>query len=301
MPCLGPLTAYKPKFGSESKRLVFDKRLSETGIPVSVPCGQCVECRLDNARQWGIRIMKEAQCHEASSFLTLTYDDANLPDGGTLVKDDIQAFHKRLHNRLLRSRGYGIRFYYSGEYGETYGRPHYHSIVFGFEFPDKQFYKYNKRGEPIYQSEYLRDLWPVGRNGIGLVTFDSAMYVAGYVVDKVNGKLEKEGHYVRVDSDGRVYSVLPEFAGMSRRPGIGRPWFDKFKDETYRDDFVVVNGARARPPRYFDNLFEDVDSARLARLKVIRRRGVEELSSRRSYAREKIVKARLALRKKDVS
>jgi len=231
--------------------------------------------------------MKENSCHETSSFLTLTYDDDHLPEGGTLVKKDISAFCKRLHNRLLRARGYGIRFYYSGEYGETYGRPHYHAIIFGFDFPDRKFYKNNKRGEPIFQSEFCRELWPVGRNGIGLVTFESCAYVAGYVVDKVTGD-KADDYYQRVSPDGVVYRLQPEFSDMSRRPGIARAWFDKYAAETYRDDYTIVSGRRVRPPRYFDTLFEGIDAERLKALKSVRRRRAKVHAFDQTPARRRI-------------
>lgn len=311
MPCLGPLTAYYSKVVNPSgkRSLVFRASDSFSGVPISVPCSQCVECRLDHARQWAIRLMKENQCHETSSFITLTYDDSHLPDGKTLVRSHVQAFHKRLHNRLLRSRGYGIRFYYSGEYGETFGRPHYHSIIFGFDFPDKKFYKRNHRDEPIYKSDYLRELWPFGDNGIGLVTFESAAYVAGYVVSKISvghdeaSEARFNDRYLRSDSEGRPFLLEREFSGMSNRPGIGHNWFQRFHKETYRDDSVVIGGIAVRPPRYFDNLFEGIDAKRLKRLKSVRRRRamLQDHSSRRSFARERIVKARLNLRRKDVT
>lgn len=314
MPCIGPLTAYYGKIVNPvtgKRRLVFNKQDAFSGVPVSVPCGQCIECRLDYGRQWAIRLEKENKCHDVSTFITLTYDDDNLPADGSLVKEDLQAFHKRLHNRLLRKRGVGIRYYGAGEYGATFGRPHYHSIIFGYDFPDKKWYKDNDRGEPIYVSEFLRELWPAGRNGVGMVTFDSCMYVAGYVCNKIS-----EGHddqsrerfarkYGRYSSDGRFYLLQPEFSHMSRDPGIGAPYFQKFGSEVYRDDTVVVNGVSVRPPRYFDNLFEEVDSKRLSMLKRKRKlRAVEHsrgFTSRVSYARERIVKARLGLRRKDVS
>lgn len=307
MPCIGPLKAFYPKPGSNDRRLVFKQNGDHSGIGVDVPCGQCIECRLDHARQMAIRLVKESACHERSSFLTFTYDNEHLPYGGSLVIRDAQLFHKRLHNRLLRERGYGIRFYYSGEYGETYGRPHYHSIIFGFDFPDKQFYKENDRGEPIFVSEFCRELWPYGRNGIGNVTFESCAYTAGYVTNKVSkghdesSRAKFEAKYGRYDADGNFYLLEPEFARMSRRPGIGRPWFEKYKGETYRDDGLVVSGKFVRPPRYFDTLYDDVDSARLAELKKVRRSAARGLTARQSFAREKIVKARIGLRRKDVT
>ena len=306
MSCLFPNTAYRSKDvnpATGKRPLVFSKTAAHSGIAIKVPCGQCINCRLDHARVWAIRLMKENASHDTSCFLTLTYDDEHLPVGGTLVRSDISSFCKRLHNRLLRARGRGIRFYYSGEYGETYGRPHYHALIFGFDFPDRKFYKRNKRGEPIYSSEFCRELWPAGRNGIGLVTFESAAYTAGYVVDKITGARADE-YYMRVDADGQIFELEREFAGMSRRPGIGRLWFDKFHGETYRDDFIVVNGVRVRPPRYFDNLFEEIDSKRLSKLKSVRRRRALLHKADQTYdrrrVREIVAIRRLALRGKDL-
>lgn len=164
-------------------------------------------------------------------------------------------------------------------------------------------------------SEYLRELWPFGRNGIGEVTPDSCMYVAGYVTEKLSpGHDDKsrglyEAKYGRLDNDGRFYLLQREFSNMSRRPGIGRPWFDKFGVETYRDDSVVVSGVAVRPPRYFDNLFEEVDGVKLKDVKRKRkRRALAKLSgvdacdlSRRGHVRERIVRDRLSSRRKDVS
>lgn len=305
MACLYPNIAYYSDVVNPTgkRSLVFNKLRSFSGVPISVPCGQCVECRLDYARDWSIRLMKERQCHLTSCFLTLTYDQENLPEGGTLVRKHISAFCKRLHNRLLRSRGVGIRFYYAGEYGETFGRPHYHAIIFGYNFPDRKFYKNNKRGEPIFSSEICRELWSFGRNGIGEVTPESCSYVAGYVVDKINGKKEQEGYYVRQSADGRTYALLPEFAGMSRRPGIGKLWFERYAKETYRDDFTIMNGVRVRPPRYFDIMFEEVDKARSDVVKKVRRRNAldrPKRSNRTSVVREIVLKAKLRQRGKDL-
>lgn len=304
MACLGPLTGYASKIVNPSgkRSLVFRKSEAHSGVPISIPCGQCVECRLAHAGSWAVRIVKEASCYPSNSFITLTYDNEHLPADKSLSRRDIALFHKRLHNRLLRDRGYGIRFYYSGEYGETYGRPHYHSIIFDFGFPDKVFYKKNARGEPIYRSEFLSELWPAGGNGIGDVTFETAAYTAGYVVDKITGE-KADAFYTRLDDEGRPHRIETPFSFMSK--GIGKPWFLKYGCETYRDDNVVVAGRVRRPPRYFDKLFEGIDPDRLLRLKSVRKRRALLLSrnnsSRTSYAREKIVKARLAQFRKDVT
>lgn len=310
MSCLHPRTAYyAAKVNPSGKRsLVYNLREAHSGVPIKVPCRKCMQCRLTHAADWATRLMKEASCHEASSFITLTYSDDALPAGGSLDKASLSAFFKRLHNRLLRKRGFGIRYYGAGEYSPTEWRPHYHGIVFGFDFPDKVFYKNNSRGEPIYRSDYLRELWPHGLNGIGAVSFQSAAYVAGYVTSKVsvgaNSPEAIRNHYLRFDDEGRPYSLEPEGAVMSTSPGIGRAWIERYAGETYRDDNVRVGDRFVRPPRYFDNVFGTIDPDRLRVLKSIRRSvaksKVQEFPARRSQAAERILKQRFSQHKKDV-
>lgn len=97
---------------------------------VQIPCGKCIGCRLDYARQWSDRMLMEAECHENNYFITLTYDDDQIPpvyydeDGkecvklGTLRKRDIQLLNKSLRSWLERN-GYDSKFkyYVCGEYG----------------------------------------------------------------------------------------------------------------------------------------------------------------------------------------
>lgn len=216
----------------------------KTGVLRTVPCGQCLGCRMERARQWAARIMHEAQCHNEACFLTLTYDDKNLPENSSLDKTHVPLFIKRLRKSIEPVK---IRYFQCGEYGEDNERPHYHMILFGWSFPDKKFF--TKSGENnLYISEKLTNLWGLGFANIGSVTFDSARYVAKYCVDKLTGDLGKEAY----DSKNRI----PPFVTMSRRPGIGALWYNKFKSDVYPHDEVIVNSASCRPPRYYDRLLE---------------------------------------------
>lgn len=80
------------------------------------------------------------------------------------------------------------------------------------------------------------------------LTFESAAYIARYIVDKVNGDLAEE-HYARIDPEtGETYMLQPELAHMSLKPAIGRPWFDKFHSDVYPGDYVVSDGRKSKPP-----------------------------------------------------
>jgi hypothetical protein len=137
--------------------------------------------------------------------------------------------------RLRFSRSHAIRFYACGEYGETTRRPHYHAILFNCGFPDALVHSKNNRGELLYTSADLGALWDNGQHLIGDVTFASAAYVARYCVKKVSGEKADE-HYSVFDADGVIHERLPEFALMSRRPGIGgsRPRYGRRRFEGSR-------------------------------------------------------------------
>lgn len=175
------------------------------------------------------------------------------PPGGTLVKRDLQLFMKRLRKKF----GVGIRFYGCGEYGEKFGRPHYHVLLFNRDMPDKVFRSEGKRGDRLYTSKVLSELWPMGHSVVGEVSFDSCAYVARYVMKKIFGKY----------ADILYGDMVREFAVMSRKPGIGRPYFDKYGGEVYAHDSVVVNGQEVKPPRFYDNVLGSLDSVRLAEIK----------------------------------
>lgn len=195
----------------------------------------------------------EASSHDSNCFITLTFNDYFLPANNSICKRDIQLFMKRLRKKF----GAGIRFFACGEYGELLERPHYHAILFGFDFPDKVPFSV-RDGNTYYISDTLMKLWPYGFSTIGQVTFESCAYVARYVCKKITGDKADE-HY-----KGRE----PEFLLMSRKPGIAKKWFDEFQADVYPNDFVVVrNGIKQKPPRYFDKLYDVINPDDMARIK----------------------------------
>lgn len=270
MSCDCPIQAYRSdKVNAETGKrpLVFKVNEAFSGLRLLIPCGRCAGCRLERSRQWAVRIMHENKMHKQSCFVTLTYDNESLPDVGTLVPSHLQGFHKRLHNRLLYDRGYGIRYYGCGEYGDLNRRPHYHSILFGFEPDDKKFYSGNGRGDEIYSSAFLDDVWGHGAVKLGRVTFESAAYVARYCMKKVDGEKREAGHYQVYDADGVIHERVPEFPHMSRRPGIGAGYFDKYGKEIMTHDSVIMNSREAPSVRFYDMKIEAIDPDRLKEIK----------------------------------
>lgn len=259
MPCYSPLDAYKGKTNGDGKVAISFKRsegLFGSFSRISLPCGQCVGCRLERSRQWAVRCMHEASLYEDNSFLTLTYNDEHLPANLSLDLGDFQDFMKRLRKSIAPKR---VRFYHCGEYGENLGRPHYHALLFNHSFSDKKLFS-SRSGNNVYTSDSLSKLWPLGFAVFGAVTFDSAAYVARYVMKKVTGDL----------ADSHYGPLKPEYTTMSRRPGIGKGWFDKFKSDVFPLDRVVVNGKETRPPRFYDSLLEREDRSTFLKIKVQR-------------------------------
>lgn len=237
MPCYYPLPAFQLPGGRV--QIGFDRG---DGRPLRVPCGGCIGCKLERARQWAVRCMHEASLYDENCFITLTYSDEKLPAGGSLNPDDLQAFMKALRKHIAPRK---VRFYGCGEYGTRYGRPHYHVLLFGYDFPDKVFFS-ERSGFNVYTSALLCRLWGRGLCEVGTVTYESAAYVARYVVHKDHRQV------LGVDADGEVRSLDREFSRMSRRPGIGAEWFKRYGKEVYSTDGVVVNGQLRKPPRYYD-------------------------------------------------
>lgn len=302
MSCYSPLVGFfAATVNASGKRsLQFKPQGSFSGKPVRVPCGKCIGCRLEYSRAWAVRLMHEARMHKTSVFVTLTYNADNLPAFGTLVPRDLQLFHKRLHNRLLEKRGVGIRYYACGEYGDMNKRPHYHSIIFGYDFEDKLLYSRNARGEPIYTSEKLDEIWGLGECKIGAVTFESCAYVARYVTKKVDGKKREEGHYLVYNADGVISERVPEFSHMSRNPGIAAEYFAKYGNEVMTHDSVIMDGKEVPSVRYYDKKIEECKAERAAELKKLRfrKRNWKELQKERMRVKEALVLKRLKMKER---
>lgn len=127
-----------------------------------------------------------------------------------------------------------------------------------------------KGGNRLYVSQALQDLWPFGFCSIGDVTFESAAYVARYITKKVTGKASLL-HYTDIDSRGEVLRERrPEYNIPSRRPGLARGWFEKYKDDVFPGDFVVLRAQKMRPPKYYDRLYDMVAPVDAARIKSLR-------------------------------
>lgn len=299
MPCFHPLQAFRAASGE-----VVWRESGDVVRTLTLPCGRCLGCRLERARQWSIRCMHEARSWPVNSFVTLTYDDDQLPSGRSLRYSDFQRFMKRL--RKARPDQV-VRFFMCGEYGEETLRPHYHAALFNENFGrDRTVWRKGGSGFVVYRSAELERLWPFGMSSIGELTRESAEYIARYVVKKVTGE-RADAHYRVVDPDsGEVSWRVPEFVRMSLKPirpggpgGVGASWFERFGATDVAPHDRVVFGGRSGPvPRYYDKLLERSDPDAFEVNKMARearaRERWQDNTPERLAVREQVCEARAA-------
>lgn len=295
MACFSPSRAWRKK-GDTGRIKIGRIPVGTTGLEVDefvVRCGKCTGCKMDYSREWAVRCFHEAKLYDDNTFITLTYSPEHLPPGGTLVKQHFVDFMKRLRARfaygirdpetgqIIYQREEGIRVFYCGEYGGKTQRPHYHAVLFNVDFPDKKHHRNSSTKDaegnpyPIFRSDLLKELWPFGFSEIGTVTFESVGYIARYCLKKKVGFRQP----VEIGADpitGELIEKQAEFHDMSRRPGIGREWYDRYGKELWNQDLVVLDKGKVVPvPRYYTNRYkvdypddyEDLKEKRKARSK----------------------------------
>lgn len=284
MPCYRPVTVWKPDDGGPiSFRELKDHR------EMQIACNHCIGCRIMRQEAWAFRCYAESMMHKNNSFVTLTYDNDNVPTDGSLYHRHWQLFAKRLRKKLGP-----FRFFMCGEYGEKTHRPHYHALLFGVQFPDVVRDNSIFAKEFLGKSELLDKLWGKGHCTIGEVTYQSARYCAGYAVKK-----KQSGHddYLTVDAmTGEVTHRMPEYGKMSLKPGIGATWFEKFWPECVAHDGCFVYDRKVMIPHFFDDMLAQIAPERSEELKESRtKKAIEFIENRtreRLEVREKVCQAR---------
>jgi hypothetical protein len=200
---------------------------------LEVACGKCMHCRIQIRKEWAMRCLHELAYHEDSIFITLTYDDINLPDNASLCKKDLQKFFKRLRRSLNVRK---IRYFACGEYGEKSYRPHYHAIIFGMSLS-------------VEDRQSIMDAWPycawdnkaIARDSFGLAERDSISYVSQYIDKKLSGvKAYEEFTCTGREDTFKIASL-----------GIGRNYIKENADQLVRNGYCTVNGVMHSIPRYY--------------------------------------------------
>nr|CAI9749868.1 replication initiation protein [Microvirus sp.] len=276
---------------SEKEATAYYRRISDSVVMLDklldsnaceIPCGKCFACQMRKRKDMTIRLCHERKMANTACFLTLTYDDDNVPTTDwlsldnptkryahglgelpemTLIPADVQLFMKRLRRYLTYrpkhgSRDYcpSIRYFAVGEYGGKTHRPHYHIIIFGWKPSDAKFF-FRRGKHNICVSDTLKHLWKFGFSSVCDVDAGVARYCARYVTKKYASALEQDGR----DYMNGVRVTVPEFTLQSvRNGGIGATWLKAYANEI-RDGKVAVdfgNTVRAVtvPKYYYDRL-----------------------------------------------
>lgn len=299
MACFNPVTAYQSNNGESAVTFKPNKSISQTKI--KLPCNGCIGCRLSYSKQWALRIMHEAKQYSKNCFITLTYDDEQLPSDQSLNVKHFQKFIKRLRKKYSNRT---IRYFHCGEYGDLNNRPHYHACIFNLDFEDKEIFS-SQNGYKTYSSKTLENLWGKGFTITADLTQLSAEYTARYVLKKVTGDAAKE-HYQRIDqSTGEVIQLKPEYTTMSRRPGVGHAFYQQYKNDIYPSDEIIDNHFNKVPiPKYYDRLLQKEQPEILEHIKEERKQKSKpfrkDQTKERLNTREKCVLARLKQQKREL-
>lgn len=248
MACYHPIPAY---YDPLPGKLILWPPLGEENI--HLPCAGCLGCKTDRALDWARRAVHEAKSWENNCFLTLTYNDRDKPSNGALVPAHLRDFIKRLRQRsyrgdaaIARSPSRVLRYLACGEYGDLYGRPHYHLCLFNCDFNDKY-----EVANDLYESPLLNKLWEYGHHRLGTLTGASANYVAQYTVKKI-------GQKVYHTPDGEI---LPDpFIRVSLKPPLGTKWLTKYKNDL-ANGYLVTEGTKGRIPRAYKQRLVQLDPA----------------------------------------
>lgn len=284
------MACYHPSRVNVSRKSAvrYGARISDL---VTVPCGHCLGCRTDQARSWAIRLQHESEWPPRPSwFTTLTYDPEHVPENGSLDLSDLKRFLRRIRRRTSAA----VSFYACGEYGDVTFRPHFHAVLYGPHLLDRDHHT-TRSGAPVFTSDTLNDAWSKGFVEATGLTYAAARYVAGYVRKKVRQRDDPD-HYTRVDPEtGELVELQPEVARMSLRPAIGKRWIEKYWEDVYPRDFVVVDGHPVKPPRYYDRW---LDQHRPDIMYDVRRQRLEdaiEIGDEKLIMKEKIHRSRVDL------
>lgn len=291
MPCEAPLAAWRPADGGP---LRFTPGMPTDGKAynhINVPCGTCILCREEHARQWAVRITHEASLHLDNAFITLTYNDHNLPEHNSLDYTHLQKFWKRLRKEIGE-----LRYYAVGEYGDKSLRPHYHACVFGHSFSAPRTIV-RKSPTLLWTSPLLEKAWGLGFVSVGALTYETARYTASYVTKK----LRSNHQYVRIDeTTGELIPLVQPRAFMSLKPAIGLEWLSLYGHQLADHDRVVINGRPQKPPKFYDRWLGKVKGEEVTAKIKEQRSNRAKLKPQNARARAENARARAKKKSKSV-
>lgn len=302
-----------------------------------IPCRKCEECKAKYAQDWSIRCYHEFQVREVGAFITLTISDEEAgnfandkkaqnsycrkckngdryyryPINFSLNKKFILDWLKKFRDYLYRQYNVSIRYFGCGEYGEQDERPHYHILIFGYNFPDKMRYSISSKGVPIFVSQELSEQWKYGICTIQEINHRACMYTAKYCTKKM--------HFTEdIDIIETYYGREPEFLFMSKgncqsnrcpyiddiiknckgikslrelynpycdfcnktRGGLGYDWLKRYWQDMIKIGYILIDGIKYQIPDYYMKIIKLTDEKIYDKLKLEKLNKVDELNER---------------------
>lgn len=180
------------------------------GEQVTVPCSQCLPCRLTRRDQWACRALLEPRNGLRPSFWTLTISEDNI---STLDTDGPRLMVRRFLDSLrLSERRSGnplpIRSFGSLDYGGLFGRPHFHFLIWNLcenWLPQEPYRK------SLPRIRYSIAHWPHGHVDSAPFNPQTARYVSRYVA----------GIWTPTELQDTSSDPLPRMNFHATRPGLG--------------------------------------------------------------------------------
>lgn len=240
------------------------------------PCGKCLSCLQKKASDWANRLRMEQKRSLTCYFVTLTYNQENLPlidhEGlviPTLLREDIKLFIKRIRKSLENPQGnflaltkdgtiqrdyvpfdkkitpyaFSFRYFFVGEYGPQTNRPHYHGILFNLPFSWDSL----SRGMKLH--EFLEKKWGKGFVTVRPAEPISLSYTAKYCI-KPYDEIDKIRQTVRIQvSKGMGENYISENMGK---------WHSE--DPINRQYIPRERGFKNHLPRYYKSKLFDKDT-----------------------------------------
>lgn len=188
-----------------------------------IPCGKCLGCKADQARDWAIRIDHEARHHEQKCFITLTYADEHMPHDGKIDRELLTRKFKELQRKI----DLPVRYFAVGEYGSKTHRPHYHAVLYGTDFLGGACHNRDDK----YLHPIITGWWPYGNHEIQPYDDGTAAYTAGYVSKKIG--------------DPECFSI------KSTRPPLGKAYCLAGAKRILDQGTTIINGSELPVPKVY--------------------------------------------------
>lgn len=289
MPCEAPRNVHRPTNGGPLS-FTGPRKDGQSYTAMQLPCGTCLLCQEEKARQQAVRIYHESMSYMESSFITLSYAPKHEPQYGSLHYEHLVKFWKRMRKHLWQKQRKRLRYYAVGEYGDKSLRPHYHACVFGHAFTDNRIIL-KTTPHLLWTCPLLEEWWGLGYVSVGALNFRTARYTASYVTKKLRSKQQ----YVRTDeTTGELIPLEQPRSFMSRN--LGKKWWEENRHFVSAHDYVVIDGRKQKPPRAYDKWLASINKLPMELIKEQRQLNSTKLSQGAINARASDVRAKKQLK-----